>query len=414
MLWLKFAWRNLWRNSLRTCIQLFAIAGGIFLTTFLANLQKGSWEKVVYDGVRSGSGHVGIYHEKYLTERKTEHVFQVEELLKFLSSRESNNFVEAYFPRLYVPGLARSSHESRSALILGLDIEKELLSNPILDAKRLVSGELPLKNKKEMACIGAKLAMSLQVNVGNKIVIMFQDSTNNIVSKLFRISGIFRSNVSQFDNSFVLVDRESLAEAYGAPGTAHELALVSRTHTDEKPLLKYISSGTVIPSAARAFPWQEAMPQLHSAIKMDHFQLMLFLIIVYSVIGIGAINTLLMSVMERTREFGLLRALGLNSENIRKVIIFEAMWLAFAGVGTGLFFSFFASLYTWYFGIDFTFLLGNLEVAGILIDPVIHGGWDFGTLIVMSSIMIVLVLSGSLYPAHRALKIKPAEAMRKF
>ncbi len=411
MLWWKFGWRNLWRNKLRTSIQLIAIAGGICLVTFFANLQKGAWDKVVNDGVASGSGHVALYHPHYLLERKIEQFFPIPGLLDKLAKIPS---VTAVYPRLYIPGLARSSHESRAALVLGIDIEREKLKNPILDSKRIFKGELPLGAKRDLAFIGKKLAANLQVDVGNKIVLMFQDINGKIASKLFRISGIFRSGVPQMDGSFIFVDREVLAEAVGKPNIAHEVAMIAGNPNLMSEILAGVSTPEILPNGAKAFPWQEAMPELAGAVKMDYFQLMIFLAMIYSVVGIGAINTLLMSVMERTREFGLFRAIGLNSSQIRNIIFFEAACLALAGIALGLFLSFWLSLYTWSHGLDFTKMMGDMEVAGILIDPVVHSGWDFKSALFMASLMVILVLLGSIYPAHRALKIRPAEAMRKF
>ena len=156
------------------------------------------------------------------------------------------------------------------------------------------------------------------------------------------------------------------------------------------------------------------MPELASAVDMDLFQLMLLLAMLYTVIGIGAVNTLLMSVLERTREFGLCRAMGLGPTPIRKIVMAEAACLSLCGITLGLFLSALASFYTWRHGLDFTFMLGNMEVAGILIDPVIYSGWDFRSMAGMSGIMVCIVLAGSLYPARKALQINPAEAMRKF
>lgn len=411
MTWWGFGWRNLWRNKLRTTLQLIAIAGGIFLTTFAANLQKGSWDKVIEDGVRAGSGHVAVYHEKYLTERKADQVFPTERLLSAIAS---DSRLSDSFARLYVPGLARSSHESRSSIIIGIDLEREKANNPVLEPRRTVRGELPIGSKRNMAYIGEKLAMQLQVDVGNKLVLMFQDLKGEITSKLYRVSGIFRTHVTQMDSNFIFVDRGILAESLGQAQIAHEIGLIVNKAGDIPDILHLVSRTDLLPVGAKGYRWQEAMPELASAVAMDHFQLMLMLCILYSVIGIGAVNTLLMSVLERTREFGLFRAIGLRASHIRKIVMAEAFCLSVSGIVLGLFTSCLASLYTWTYGLDFTFMLGNMEVAGIMISPIIYSGWDIQSMVVMSSIMVLIVLAGSLYPARKALQINPAEAMRKF
>jgi ABC-type lipoprotein release transport system permease subunit len=411
MLTLSFGWRNLWRNKLRTGIQLLAIAGGVFLTTFIANLQKGSWEKVIDDGVRAGSGHVAVYHSRYLAERKTEDLFPVGGLLAQLAT---DTRITALYPRLYVPGLAQSSRESRSALVMGVEIASESRTNPLLSARRLFQGELPLGAKRDMAYVGCKLATALQLKVGNKMVIMLQDRHGKITSKLFRLAGIFQSNIIQMDNNGIFVDRRLLAESMGHGDVAHELSLIAADLDHINDLKRSVAQLPHLPTQASAYSWQEAMPELASAVRMDHIQLLILLSIIYSVVGIGAVNTLLMSVMERTREFGLFRALGLESRHIRTIVLVEAAFLALVGVGLGAIASFGASMYTYMYGINLTSMMGNLEVAGILISPIIYSGWDLPTCLTMCAIMIGLVVVGSLYPARRALKIRPAEAMRKF
>jgi ABC-type lipoprotein release transport system permease subunit len=121
-----------------------------------------------------------------------------------------------------------------------------------------------------------------------------------------------------------------------------------------------------------------------------------------------------MSVMERTREFGVIRAIGLSKRHIRKIVFSEALVLSVTGVVVGMLLAIVAGIYTSYKGIDYSSMLKDQGVAGTLIDPVMYSGWDWLSMIVLGVGMILLALLASLYPAHRVMKIRPSDAMRKY
>lgn len=158
------------------------------------------------------------------------------------------------------------------------------------------------------------------------------------------------------------------------------------------------------------------MPQMFQMIELDRVGYLIFVGFLYLLIAIGTVNTLLMNVTERTREFGLLRAMGCNSANLRRMIVAEALVLGLLGAGVG---TAAGSVLTWYYslsGLDLRPLMGNkdLEVAGIVFDPVVFTMWNVPAMVGAVAAMVILVLIASLYPARKALKIRPAEAMRRY
>ena len=135
MIWFKLGWRNLWRNRRRTIIELVSIGGSVFLGVAWNNLAVGIYDKMIDDGVRMGSGHIGIYHHEYLELRKTEQTFEIGNLV---SELESDPDVSGVYPRLHVPGLVRSSRDSRASGLMGIDFEREKSTNPLLAQKRIM------------------------------------------------------------------------------------------------------------------------------------------------------------------------------------------------------------------------------------------------------------------------------------
>ncbi|MFZ2959059.1 MAG: FtsX-like permease family protein [Candidatus Ozemobacteraceae bacterium] len=411
MTWLKMGWRNLLRNPGRTLIQIMVVGGSLFLAVFMIHLQEGSYAKLVDEGVRMGSGHLAFYHPKYLRERQNSQLFDPAPILARLASDPR---VIGYFPRLHLPGLARSSHNNRPSLMLGIDFEREVGHSPLLDPKRTATGTIPF-GKPGLAFIGDKLAKDLQVSVGKKFVITLPGRNGEIVSKAMRLGGTFRTGVSQVDRGVVLIDRESLAALFGAPGLIHELA-IRMGDRRELPALKADLESTFPPNETRClFSWEEAMPEIYDAIRLDRAMGQFIVGILFLIVVIGVANTLLMSVMERTREFGLLRALGLANFHIRCVLAGEALAIGIAGISVGLVAVAVVTQYYGTYGLDLTRAIGeSTEVAGMLFEPVIRPIWVVDRLIYRSVILLVLVLLASLYPTRQALKIRPSEAMRRY
>ncbi|MFZ5950628.1 MAG: ABC transporter permease [Candidatus Rifleibacteriota bacterium] len=411
MLWLKLAWRNIWRNPGRTCIQLLAIAGSLALVIWMQNLTRGSYNKMIEDGVRMGSGHLSLHHPDYPEQRLAELFFDVDAGMGILQS-ESNEMEK--LPRLQIAGLARSSHDSRSAMILGVNFAAEKKINPLLSDTRRQSGEIPAPGDEKTAYIGVKLAESLRLKTGNKLVLMMQDFNGEIASRLYRIAGIFKSGVSQVDGSTVFVSCSSLAAGLGNANAVHEIALILPQPEKLDYVLARLQKACAGHKDIAAFSWEITSKQLADTIKMDHSQLKVMVVIFFLLVTIGTVNLMLMSVIERTREFGLLQALGMNHRKIRILIFTEALLLGIIGAASGFAMGSIFSWYTWYFGLDFSSAFGAQEIAGMLFEPVIRSAWEWHWMIALSLTMIVLVLLAALYPTNKALRIRPAEAMRRF
>jgi len=406
---LRLGWRNLWRNPRRTFLQVLAVACSLFLAVFFNNLAFGSYLQMIREGVKAGSGHIGVYHPSYLADRKIEQFFTVASSAAALARIPG---VKSVFPRLQLPGLARSSHDSSGVAVLGLEMAAEAGSHPLLEGRRLKSGAIPSGGRGVL--IGDRLAEILRLRVGRKLVVMFQGAGGDICSALFRVAGIFHSGVTQMDAGVIVVDRKELGEAFGAPDAAHELAIMLSGPDDVPAVLEAVRSGGCLPASAAAFPWQEAMPQLDGAIRIDRIQFRFMIVILYLIVGLGAANTLLMSVMERTREFGLFRALGLGPRAIRNMVVTEGIVLGMLGMAVGTGAGLLATWHSMRTGIDFSALMGEAEVAGMLIDPVIYSAWDHATTFWFNVGMLMIAMAASLYPARKALQIRPAQAMRTF
>ncbi|PCJ14971.1 MAG: hypothetical protein COB02_18480 [Candidatus Cloacimonadota bacterium] len=407
MLWIKLAYRNLIRNRSRSIITIAAIAGAIILLTFMDNMQTGSYQAMISSGVKTGSGHIGIYHQDYLGSRELDNNFSFLKVHKYLSHPS----IKEYYPRLYVPALIKSSHNSSGGILLGLDLQKEKNINPLLKNKVLIKGKWPRLSHSKDVLIGHKLATELSLSVGKKFVVMAKGKDDEISSKLFRIRGIIKTGVTNIDKNTIITNLKNIQKLIQKENSVHEVAIHLKGFDYINDTLSNLNSS--LKSPIKAFSWKKAQPSLVDLIKIDQANGIIMATFLLFIVGIGIINTMIMSVMDRTREFGVLRAIGLNSKYIKVIVFFESLILGLISIFIGMFISLLLTYYTSTYGIDFSSVMKDMNVAGVMIDPIIYTVLHIqGNILVCMSMLIISILS-SIYPAFLATQIQPAQAMQR-
>jgi ABC-type lipoprotein release transport system permease subunit len=404
------AWKNLWRNRRRTLITLAAMAFSVMLVQAFHNLSFGVYARMIDSGVRAGSGHIAVYRGDYAASRDEKLSFAPADLPGEISRLHG---VAAVLPRVYLPGLAQSSRESRGILLTGIDPATELAVNPFL--KNLPRGDIVRPEHPEDAVIGSRLVQELKIEKGGKFVVTVQSRSGELVSELFRVRAVVRTGIREVDGSLIMVGRERAAAMGGIPGEVHELAVVLRRPGDDRTVFPAIAGLLVNHAGLQAVPWEKAMPNLANAIRLDYSSQKFIFVIILLIVTIGVVNTLLMAVMERIREFGVVLALGATPGRLRLMVLAEAATLGLAALALG---TLLGSLATWYLvahGIDLrAFLPEGIEFGGVVFDPVLRATWDIAWMAKIALYVVCLSLLASLYPAIKAGRIQPAEAMRHF
>lgn len=405
---LKLAWKNLWRNRRRTLITLAALSLSLMLIQAVHNLSYGVYQTMIDSGVRAGSGHLVVYSNGYLKSRDERLAFNPGSLVADLSKIPG---VQIVLPRLYLPGLAQSSRESRGILLTGVVPEMEKAANPFV--KQLPQeGWLPSLDGRE-AILGSRLLKELQLKPGNKFVVTMQHQSGELVSEMLRVHGTVTTGIKGVDRSLLMVGRDRAARLVGMEGKIHELAVVLDSQLSEQqvtPLFNDILTGR---QDLSGYSWEEAMPNLYNAIRLDYASQKFIFVIMMLIVAIGVINTLLMSVMERFREFGVILAVGASAMRLRILVVLEALLLGLVSMVIG---SILGALATWYLesvGIDMrTFVSESLEFGGVVFDPIMRAAWDLPWMIKISFYLLFLSLLAAVYPAVKAGRISPVAAMR--
>lgn len=407
---LRLAWRNLWRNRRRTLITLAAISLSMMLVQAFHNLSYGVYARMIDSGVRAGAGHLAIYRGDYVESRDEKLAFHPRQLTTEIAAIAG---VEAVLPRLYLPGLAQSSRESRGILLTGVDPAAEYPINPFL---KLLPPEKMLRDSAGRdAVVGSRLLRELKIEEGSKFVITVQNRDGELVNELFRVQGVVETGIRELDGSLILVGRERAAAMGGIPGEAHELAIILRRAADEATVFPAVAAWVQERPELNVVGWEKSMPNLANSIKLDYASQKFIFVIILLIVTIGVVNTLLMSVMERLREFGVILALGATPRRLQQLVLTEALLLGVAAMVLG---TFLGGLATWYLvavGIDLrAFFAETLEFGGVVFEPVLRAAWDVPWMARIALYVVGLSLLASLYPAIRAGRTRPAEAMRHY
>jgi ABC-type lipoprotein release transport system permease subunit len=263
------------------------------------------------------------------------------------------------------------------------------------------------------AVIGKRLLDDLKLAVGRKLVVTAQHRDGTLHSELLRVRGVVATGMAEVDGALLMVGLDRAALLVGMPGEVHELAIILARAEDEKRVYPALAALAARDPQLVAVPWETAMPNLANAIKLDYASQKFIFAIIMLIVTIGVVNTLLMSVMERLREFGMVLALGSSPARLRRLVLLEALLLGMVAAVVGCLLG---TLGTWYLvevGIDLqSFVPETLEFGGVVFDPVLRAAWDLAWMAKIALYVVGLTLLAALYPAVKAGRITPAEAMR--
>lgn len=417
VLLLRLATRNLLRQARRTTLSASAmIAGGAVLMISLS-LGDGSHEQWITSGVRMGTGHIALQHPQYQSGRRIEDRMSATiraAAESALAQPQVARRLVTYVPRLSVGGLASSAASARPAEIIGVDPAAEAEFS-MLD-ERVKIGRYLRPGDHLAAYVGAGLAESLELDAGSRLVLTAQDAEGEISGQLVRVVGIFESGIPEVDESIVHIPLSTAGSWLRTDAGVTTVAVLLESSRQVPPVTRLLErdlARRADPDSVAVLSWGEAMPGLYAGVRLDDFGNYLFQGILFAIIALGIVNTVLMSVLHRTREFGLLQALGLPPEGTGGMVVVEGVILTalsgLIGVGLGLFI-------TWLFwrdGLDLSAAWSeDITFSGVVIDPVIVPAFRLARVIQALVLIGLIGVLASLYPAYRATRIEVAEAMK--
>ncbi len=404
MIW-SIAWRNVWRSKSRSIIMIVAIAIGLFAGVFTMAFMQGAVDARIESATKTELAHLQVHAPHFLENDNIEYFISgSNEILKEIETQKG---VIAASRRLIAEPFIMAAHGTGGGKLLGVDAENEKRVTDIWE--HLVEGTyLEKSGRMPPVVIGQKMATKLQLKVGSKINVQLVDRDGNLSSKGYRVSGIYKTTNTGYDETHLFVNFEDLQSQLGMEdNTAHEIAILLE-NGDEAPLVK--PAIQKIAGENEVQTWKEISPEMSLLTdSMDQY-MYIFILIILLALCFGIINTMLMAVLERVKEIGMLMAVGMNKQRVFIMIILESVMLTFSGGILGILLG---SVITKFFEtrpIDVSMFAEGLEKYGF--GSQIYTALNPHTLVTIGVLVIITGILSAIYPARKALKLNPAEATR--
>lgn len=402
----KVAWLNIWRNPLRSMVVIVSIILGVWAGLFVMAFSKGMNDQRTRSMIRTSISHIQVHHPDFLKAKKVgSHLG--EEGSKLREMLDTLEGVKAYTLRTSVNGMASSAKGGGGVSIKGIEPEHESRVTNVQE--QIVKGHYFDSSRFEKpVVVGKELLEKLELELHSKLVLRSQGIHGDMVAGAFRIVGVFETMSSGFDETHVFVPRAELRRSMDTEDPIiHEAALFLEDPDQLDRVLKRIQG---------AFPslevrsWKEVAPELGYADELMNQMMYIFIGIIMLALAFGIVNTMLMAVLERKRELGMLMAIGMNRLRVFSMILLETLYLSLLSGPLGILFGYLSIEYFKKVGIDLSMVSEGLRslAVGSVVYPDLEEAFYWN----VAGIVVLTAFIASLYPARKALKLKPAEAVR--
>jgi len=399
------AWKNVWRNKKRSLIILIAIALGLGCGLFSSGVMFGMWDSTVNSSIDRDLSHIQIHTEKFRKENLIENY--IPDGIELAPRIKKIKGVEGVSERTIIEGMAASATSSAGVEIKGIipDDEKHVTSV----AENIKEGKYFEGVNRNPIIVGKELAKKLDLRLHSKIVLSFQGLDGNIVYAAFRIAGIFETESSTFDKSNVFVRQQDMTNLIGGKTIIHEVAVRLTSVQVMDPVVEKLRN---MYKSLSVETWKQLAPELDLMYGTLELELNIFLGIILFGLLFGITNTMLMSVMERIRELGVLMAVGMKRVRVFMLIIIETILLSISGGIIGMVLGGASIWLTAQKGINLSLFSQGLSSYGISshLFPSLPAEF-YSTLLAM---IIVTAIVSAIYPAFKAIRLKPASAIRTY
>jgi ABC-type lipoprotein release transport system permease subunit len=401
------AWRNLWRHKRRSLITATAMAVAVAMCMALIAFTDGMYNKMFEIMVGQQLGHVQVHHPDYPAGKKL--LDTVPDAEATLTAIEGVPGAVGATGRLNGFALLGGAKKSTGAQLQGLEPARELPLTHI--DQRVVQGRFLADEPAREIVVGTGLADELNLSVGDEVVGFTQSADGSLGNELYTVVGLSSTGNAAMDKGGAWMHLADLQQLLVLPDQVHQITVLSNDPDDLPPFVDAVKGA--LPDGIEAQTWRQASPQTAELMGMQSFASLFMLGIVFAVASFGVLNTMMMSVFERTRELGVLKAIGLKPRQMVAMVLWESVFLAALAGGIGLVIGGLLDLAVVFVGFDMS--AGNpngFEMMGVRLDPIIYGEVTAFSLLAPISALVVVSLGASLWPAWRAARLQPVEAIR--
>ena len=382
-----------------------SVAMGLWVGAFMMAYAFGMMDQRLQDAVKNEISHFQSHHPKFEIDNEVKYFLN--EGPKMLKHIQDDKRVKAATGRVVINGMVSSANSSAGGKFFGIIPESEDAVTGL--GSKLTEGNYFDDKSRNKVIIGKKLAEKLKVKLRSKIVLTFQDSTGNILAGAFRIIGIYETYNSGYDETNIFVRASDISRLVNLPGQYHEIAALLH---DPEILDTLVNELRAKYPGAKTEDWKEVAPEISLMIESFDQYMVIFLVIILLALSFGIINTMLMAVLERVREIGMLMAIGMNKTKLFAMISLETICLVIAATPVGMLLGYFTVQYLGQTGMDMSAIYDE-GYAAYGFRSYIYPKLEDIYYIRITIMVIITALLASIYPAITAIRLNPIKAIRK-
>lgn len=406
-MWVRLAWRNLWRNRLRTMIMLSAMSLGMVGVLLMTGFITGMYGSMVANAISWQLGNLQIHNAAFLEEAELQATLvNPQQITDYL---DASPVVQAWSGRFVVSGMLASARSTRGIRVNGVVPDREAALTPI--ATHIVAGAWLDDAGRNPVVLSQKTANRLDLRIGSKVILTFSDNAGEVTGAAFRVRGIYQSPSSALDDTQLFVRRSDLVKLADWVGI-HEIVIrvVGDSETATQNTLVVQADVREIKDASTSVrDWQTVQPMIAAILNQAGSASGVMVLIYVLAMAFGIVNIMLMSVMERTREFGVLMAIGMNKRGIMLMVLAESTWLGICGAVLGVFLSALIVLWLGQAGIPLGDMAEGLGAWGI--DTMVYPSVALEEYVGTALVVLLACIIAAIYPARTIIKRTPVEAM---
>lgn len=401
----KLAWRNIWRNPRRTAVIMTAIIIGVWSMVFLNALMRGMEFDMIKNAISTLTGHLQIHHIDYRNDPVIENsMYDTKTLETALNKVLPAGAHRA--ARIRVNAIVGNARHTSGITLVGINPAAEAKTSFIGHA--ISQGRYLKAEDKQAIIVGQALLAKFETKLGRKLILMSQDINGNIASKAFRIIGTYQSQLQATEKQFAFVNITAARQMLKLKKGISEVSITLPDNIDAD----HITTGLKAELGTDGYQiqtWQELLPIINAYLVIFDGFIFIWSLVVFIAMGFGIVNTTLMAVFERMREFGLLKALGMKPWWIIRDVLSESFILLIIGMTIGNLMALLCVFALSKSGIDLSAFAEGAEFAGI--SKIIYPAVYIKDILIANLVVVILGLFVSLYPAVKAAKFTPVEAL---
>lgn len=399
------AWRNIWRNRMRSFVIILSVAVGLFAGIMILALYKGMMQSRIKTVIYAEAGHLQIHDTNF--KKDYEPVYTIKDGAKVIATLKKYSTIKAITSRTITMGMLSTTTGSAGVQINGILPNEEQFVSQLNQKIKIGKGFNP--QKRNEVFIGMKLAKKMKLKLGNKLVLTFTDTSSSIVAAAFRITAIYESDNAPLDERNVYVSQNDLNGILGIGDQFHEIAIILK----QDELLS-----TTQEKMSKQFPnllienWKNISPETDLMVATVNISSYIIMCIILFALAFGIINTMLMAILERTKEMGMMMALGMSKYKMFLLVLLETFFLTIAGTPVGLLASWLVINYYSVNGLHWE-RMGKEMMSSFGFATTIYPAYPTEKIVMTIGFVFVTAIFSCIYPAIKALQLNPVESLRK-